>query len=181
MKTLSRLITEVNLLDRVTIKVPAKMKSTYLGIAKDFDGAKGSIIGVEKDGSTKMFRVKFDKPIMINDVGEVSSDLFPADWLKKGLHEGKDTMWDITVTYTVVEKASKKSPEVKKKEVFKSFGQAATAEKMKKHMEREWWPDKRDQIEGGNSEFRYTGFADTKPSWPQKWVSGEPKIEITPR
>lgn len=91
MKTLSKLITEVNMLDRVTIKVPSNVKNSYTGIAKEFDGVRGSIIGVENNSPSgnitgkagKMYRVKFDKPVMITDVGEVSSDLFPASWLKK--------------------------------------------------------------------------------------------------
>jgi len=82
MKTLLKLITEVEMMDRITIKVPKNFMTGGLS-RQYFDGAQGSIIGMEKDKNTKMYRVKFDKPVMIPDVGEVSSDLFPANWLKK--------------------------------------------------------------------------------------------------
>ncbi len=49
---------------------------------KQFVGKIGTIVNVELDGRTKMYRVKLDKPVEIPGVGLVEDDLWAGQYLK---------------------------------------------------------------------------------------------------
>lgn len=60
---------------------------------KEFVGKTGQVVDVEKDGSTKMYRVKLDKPVEIPNVGMVDNDLWAREYLKvitKGNEDSDD-------------------------------------------------------------------------------------------
>lgn len=64
--------------DRVRIHY----KNPRTDIEKAFQGKVGSISGEERDGSTRMFRVKFNPPVQVPGVDPVTSDLWTAEFLK---------------------------------------------------------------------------------------------------
>jgi hypothetical protein len=64
--------------DRVRIHY----KNPRTDIEKAFQGKVGSISGEERDGSTRMFRVKFNPPVQIPGLDPVTSDLWTAEFLK---------------------------------------------------------------------------------------------------
>lgn len=47
-----------------------------------FVGQTGEIVGVERDGRTKMYRVRLDRPVEIPGLGPVTDDLWAAEHLK---------------------------------------------------------------------------------------------------
>ena len=53
------------------------------GSMKEFHGKTGTVTGIEKDGSTNMYRVELDDPVDIPGVGKVSDDLWAGQHLKK--------------------------------------------------------------------------------------------------
>lgn len=64
--------------DRVRIHY----KNPRTDIEKAFQGKVGSISGEERDGRTRMFRVKFNPPVQVPGVEPVTSDLWAAEFLK---------------------------------------------------------------------------------------------------
>jgi hypothetical protein len=46
-----------------------------------FDNRPGMITEASRDGSTRMYRVKFDSPARVEGLDPVESDLFPRNWL----------------------------------------------------------------------------------------------------
>lgn len=53
------------------------------GAMPEFVGSVGTIIGEERDGGTRMFRVHLDTPIVINGIGPVTDDLWSSAHLRK--------------------------------------------------------------------------------------------------
>jgi hypothetical protein len=64
--------------DRVRIHY----KNPRTDVEKAFQGKVGSISGEERDGRTRMFRVKFNPPVQVPGVDPVTSDLWTAEFLK---------------------------------------------------------------------------------------------------
>ena len=54
-----------------------------------FQGKVGTVSGIEKDGRTKMFRVRFRPPVDVPGIGHVDSDLWAAEFLKKAYGESR--------------------------------------------------------------------------------------------
>jgi len=67
--------------DNVKLKYVGHLK--YDSFAKYFNGKTGVVRGIEKDGSTKMYRVHLDVPVRLPNVGIVKDDLWSAEFLKK--------------------------------------------------------------------------------------------------
>jgi hypothetical protein len=67
--------------DRVKICTPKYLANT--GLNADFDGHTGTVIATEKDGNTKLFRVKLDEPVDIPGLLLVTDDLWSSAFLRK--------------------------------------------------------------------------------------------------
>jgi hypothetical protein len=62
---------------------PIGQRVKILGGMPEFVGKCGEIRGNhERDGTTVMYRVRLDEPVMIPGVGEVSDDLWAGSFLK---------------------------------------------------------------------------------------------------
>jgi len=46
-----------------------------------FVGKTGRVVNIERDGSTKMYRVRLDVPVEIAGIGKVTDDLWTAEFL----------------------------------------------------------------------------------------------------
>lgn len=61
--------------DRVKIKAKGGMREFY--------GHTGTVIGEERDGRRRMYRVSLDEPVYIEGVGAVRDDLWAGEYLTK--------------------------------------------------------------------------------------------------
>lgn len=50
---------------------------------REFEGQAGRIVGEERDGRTRMYRVRLDEPVNIPGVGLVHDDLWQSQYLKR--------------------------------------------------------------------------------------------------
>ena len=64
-------------------KIGSRVKISQGGGMKEFHGQTGEVVGHEKDGSTKMYRVRLHKVVDVPGVGKVHSDLWAGEHLKK--------------------------------------------------------------------------------------------------
>jgi len=62
------------------VRIHYKFPRTEVGRA--FQGKVGTISGEERDGRTRLFRVRFQPPILVPGVGPVTSDLWAAEFLR---------------------------------------------------------------------------------------------------
>jgi len=76
------LLFEVTSGDRVKIVYKRDWDRTH-GLGQYFHNKTGTIISIEKDGRTNMFRVRLDSPVMLPVVGKVTDDLWAAEYLRK--------------------------------------------------------------------------------------------------
>lgn len=53
-----------------------------VGGMPEFVGKTGTVVGQEKDGSVKLYRVRLDEPVEIPGVGLVCDDLWAGSFLK---------------------------------------------------------------------------------------------------
>lgn len=49
---------------------------------REFIGKTGTVLYSEQDGYTRMYRVRLDKPVMVDGVGLVEDDLWARAFLK---------------------------------------------------------------------------------------------------
>jgi hypothetical protein len=54
-----------------------------LGGMQEFVGATGTVRETERDGRTKLYRVRLDEPVAVPSVGRVTSDLWAREFLKR--------------------------------------------------------------------------------------------------
>lgn len=95
-------LAEVSLGDTVVVKQPKG--GVPNSVTSAFVGKRGRVIDMEKDGGTKMWRVRFDDPVQVPGVGEVEDDLFSSAYLRK-LRESvlaEDT-GDVTTYFNVTD------------------------------------------------------------------------------
>jgi hypothetical protein len=74
-------LTEVEIGDTVVVKQAKNVPPNSTTGA--FIGKRGRVIDMEKDGPTKMWRVRFDDPVKVPGVGDVEDDLFSGAFLRK--------------------------------------------------------------------------------------------------
>ncbi len=48
----------------------------------EFVGSTGTVVNVEKDGRTAMYRVRLDSPVNVPGVGLVTDDLWAGEYLR---------------------------------------------------------------------------------------------------
>jgi hypothetical protein len=62
---------------------PRKADGTFYDIlAQAFHGKTGEVVNIEYDGRIKMYRVRLDTPVQIENLGEVRDDLWLGEFLK---------------------------------------------------------------------------------------------------
>lgn len=66
-------------------------------IERAFQGKVGTISGEERDGRTRMFRVRFQPPVQVPGVDPVTSDLWAAEFLKPASNESDVRRFDGTL------------------------------------------------------------------------------------
>jgi hypothetical protein len=52
------------------------------GGMREFVGKTGTVVGVEQDGRTTMYRVRMDEPVEVPGVGRVTDDVWAASHVK---------------------------------------------------------------------------------------------------
>lgn len=65
----------MRMFDRVRIKSKGGMRQ--------FWGSTGTVIGEERDGRTRMYRISLDEPVFVEGVGVVRDDLWAGEYLTK--------------------------------------------------------------------------------------------------
>lgn len=108
-------VAEVAIGDTVVVKLPKGMTpGTVHSVTGAFVGKRGRVIDMEKDGSTKMWRVEFDEPVKVPEVGNVEDDLFHSTWLRKlredALAEDSGDVPMYFNAYDVVKRTGKQVP-----------------------------------------------------------------------